>query len=211
MSEKGYLDGSRMATVFNMLRPRDLIWPYIVNNYMLGKKPFPFDLLYWNQDSTRMPAANHAFYLSEFYQKNTMALGQMILDGVRLDMSKVSMPIFELAAREDHIAPALSVFRGAKLFGGPVEYVLAGSGHIAGVINPPNPEKIKYQYWTNPDRTAPTLEDWMAKATETPGSWWPHWIEWLEKQSGAMIAARAPGSRLGTLEDAPGSYVKQRS
>ena len=136
MAERGYLDGSRMATVFNMLRPKDLIWPYIVNNYMLGKKPFPFDLLFWNQDSTRMTPANHNFYLREFYHENKLARGQMTIGGVRLDLGKVKLPIYELCAKEDHIAPAKSVFIGSRLFGGPVTYVLAGSGHIAGVINP---------------------------------------------------------------------------
>ena len=208
MAERGYLDGSRMATVFNMLRPRDLIWPYIVNNYMLGKKPFPFDLLFWNQDSTRMPAANHNFYLREFYHENRLARGQMALGGVRLDLGKVKLPIYELATREDHIAPAKSVYVSSRLFGGPVEYVLAGSGHIAGVVNPP-PEadkKPKYQYWTNPDRMD-TLEEWLQGAKETPGSWWPHWTKWLASHSGSMVDARQPGAKLGVIEDAPGSYV----
>lgn len=209
MRERGFLDGSRMATVFNMLRPRDLIWPYIVNNYLLGKKPMPFDLLYWNQDSTRMAAANHSFYLGEFYKDNKLALGQMVMGGHTLDLRKITIPVFELAAKEDHIAPAKSVFAGAKLFGGPVEYVLAGSGHIAGVINPP--DKVKYQHWTLSDISPPTLEDWIARATETPGSWWPHWLTWLEKQSGGYVPARVPGAQLGTIEDAPGSYVKVRS
>ncbi|MFM9849512.1 MAG: PHA/PHB synthase family protein [Hyphomicrobiaceae bacterium] len=211
MAERGYLDGSRMATVFNMLRPRDLIWPYIVNNYMLGKKPFPFDLLFWNQDSTRMPAANHNFYLRQFYHENKLAKGQMSIGGVRLDLKKVKLPIYELATREDHIAPARSVYISSGLFGGPVEYVLAGSGHIAGVVNPP-PEadkKPKYQYWTNSSR-APTLEDWIASAKETPGSWWPHWTKWLASHSGDMIDARTPGAALGVIEDAPGSYVRTK-
>ena len=150
MSERGYLDGSRMANVFNMLRPRDLIWPYIVNNYLLGKKPFPFDLLYWNQDSTRMAAANHNFYLREFYNHNRLAAGTLSIAGTRLDVHKVKMPVYELATKEDHIAPARSVFAGAQLFGGDVEFVLSGSGHIAGVVNPP--EKMKYQYWTSGKR-----------------------------------------------------------
>jgi polyhydroxyalkanoate synthase len=139
MAERGYLDGSRMANVFNMMRPRDLIWPYIVNNYLLGKKPFPFDLLFWNQDSTRMPAANHNFYLREFYNENRLTRGEMTLAGTKLNLKKVKLPIYELATKEDHIAPAPSVFTGAKFFGGPVEFVLAGSGHIAGVVNPPVP------------------------------------------------------------------------
>ncbi len=207
MAERGYLDGSRMATVFNMLRPRDLIWPYIVNNYLLGKKPFPFDLLYWNQDSTRMPAANHRFYLREFYHENKLAKGEMKIAGTRLDLKQVKLPIYELATREDHIAPAKSVFVGSKLFGGPVEFVLAGSGHIAGVINPPDPKRIKYQYWTN-KKSAETLEEWIAGAKETPGSWWPHWVKWLAKHSGKRVPAREPGAVLGIIEDAPGSYVK---
>ncbi len=212
MAEKGYLDGSRMATVFNMLRPRDLIWPYIVNNYMLGKKPFPFDLLYWNQDSTRMPAANHNYYLREFYHENKLAKGLLSIGGIRLDLKKVTIPIYELAAREDHIAPAKSVFIGSRLFGGPVEYVLSGSGHIAGVINPPpaDGKRPKYQYWTN-SRRADTLEEWLAHAEETPGSWWPHWGKWLAKQSGSMVPARTPGAKLGVIEDAPGSYVRAKA
>ncbi len=207
MEAKGYLDGSRMANVFNMLRPKDLIWPYIVNNYLLGKKPMPFDLLYWNQDSTRLPAANHAFYLDEFYNKNALAEGQMVLDGQSLDMRKVKIPIYELAAREDHIAPAVSVFRGSRLFGGSVEFVLAGSGHIAGVVNPYNPERVKYQYWTGPYEGG-DLEKWFKKASEHPGSWWPHWIGWLTERSGEEIEPREPGANLGAIEDAPGSYVK---
>ncbi len=210
MAEKGYLEGSQMSTVFNMLRPKDLIWPYIVNNYMLGKKPMAFDLLFWNQDSTRMPAANHNFYLRNFYHENKLATGQLTLDNTRLDLKKIKLPIYELAAKEDHIAPAESVFIGSRMFGGPVEYVMAGSGHIAGVVNPPDPKKVKYQYWTN-DKPAKTLEDWIKGATETPGSWWPHWVKWLSAHSGSMIKARTPGAKLGTLEDAPGSYVKTKA
>ena len=208
MAERGFLDGSRMATVFNMLRPKDLIWPYIVNNYMLGKKPFPFDLLFWNQDSTRMTPANHSFYLREFYHENKLARGQMSIGGVKLDLSKVTLPIYELCAKEDHIAPAKSVFIGSRLFGGPVTYVLAGSGHIAGVINPP--DRPKYQYWTN-SKTTDTLEAWLAGAEEHPGSWWPHYADWLAKHSGAKVPARTPGAKLGVIEDAPGSYVKAKS
>ncbi len=209
MAERGYLDGSRMANVFNMLRPRDLIWPYIVNNYMLGKKPFPFDLLYWNQDSTRMPAANHSFYLRQFYHENRLAKGEMTVAGTRLSLGKIKLPIYELATKEDHIAPAKSVFIGSKLFSGPVEFVLAGSGHIAGVVNPP--DKIKYQYWTAPKAAADTLEEWTQMAREHPGSWWPHWSEWLAKQSGGWTVPREPGERIGAIEPAPGSYVKAKS
>ena len=205
MSERGFLDGSRMAAVFNMLRPRDLIWPYVVNNYLLGKKPFPFDLLFWNADSTRMPAANHAFYLREFYHENRLSKGEMELGGVKLDLSKVNIPIYELFAREDHIAPAASVFRGSRLFGGDVRQVMAGSGHIAGVVNPP--AKKKYQHWTG--APAETLDEWIETATEVPGSWWPDWAAWLQNLSGEKVPARDPSAGVfEPIEDAPGSYVK---
>lgn len=208
MTERGFLDGSRMANVFNMMRPRDLIWPYIVSNYMLGKKPFPFDLLYWNQDSTRMAAANHKFYLREYYNENKLARGEMTIAGTKLDLQKVTLPVFHVATREDHIAPAASVYRGSKLFGGPVDFVVAGSGHIAGVVNPP--DKVKYQYWVGGDKDAPELGDWLKTAAEKPGSWWPYWIQWLAGHSGGWTVAREPGRTLGVIEDAPGSYVKAR-
>ena len=169
MAERGYLDGSRMATVFNMLRPKDLIWPYIINNYMLGKKPFPFDLLFWNQDSTRMPAANHSFYLREFYHENKLARGQMSIAGVKLDLGKVKLPIYELCAKEDHIAPAKSVFIGSKLFGGPVTYVLAGSGHIAGVINPPGPPEVSVLDQRQEGRNAWRLGSRGHRSIRAPG------------------------------------------
>jgi polyhydroxyalkanoate synthase len=208
MSEVGYLDSSRMSAVFNMMRARDLIWPYVVNNYMLGKKPPPFDLLFWNADSTRMAAANHAFYLHEFYKANKLSKGELVLGGVKLDLSKITIPIFQMAAREDHIAPADSVFKGSRLFGGKVRFVLAGSGHIAGVVNPP--AKPKYQHWTGP-KEAESLDDWLAQAEEHPGSWWPHWIKWLAKRSGDEVSARQPGhGALEAIEDAPGSYVKAK-
>jgi polyhydroxyalkanoate synthase len=207
MAEQGYLDGSRMAAVFNMLRPRDLIWPYVVNNYLLGKKPFPFDLLFWNADSTRLPAANHAFYLREFYHLNRLAKGEMQLGGVKLDLSRVKIPIYELFTKEDHIAPAASVFRGSKLFGGPVRLTMAGSGHIAGVVNPP--DRKKYQFWSN--GPAANLQEWMATAAETAGSWWPDWASWLAAYSGPKVPAPDPsGGPLWAIEDAPGSYVKSR-
>ncbi|MEL6287596.1 MAG: class I poly(R)-hydroxyalkanoic acid synthase [Pseudomonadota bacterium] len=210
MAQTGYLDGAKMAGAFNMLRPGDLIYPYVVNNYLLGKKPMKFDLLFWNQDSTRMPAANHAFYLREFYQHNRLAKGEMTIAGRRLDLGAVDIPIYELATREDHIAPPGSVYTGAKLIGdgAHVRFVLAGSGHIAGVVNPP--EKNKYQYWTNAAGMAPdTLDDWLAGAEETAGSWWPDWITWLRQVSGKMVAARTPGEGpYEALEDAPGSYVR---
>jgi polyhydroxyalkanoate synthase len=207
MNERGFLDGSRMANVFNMMRPRDLIWPYVVNNYLLGRKPFPFDLLYWNQDSTRIAAACHAFYLREFYNENKLAKGQLELGGVKLDLSKIDVPIFTVATRDDHIAPAESVYLGARMFSGSVEFVLAGSGHIAGVINPP--DKVKYQYWTHKSLKPKQLDEWITKATEHPGSWWPHWIEWLHRKSGNWTLPREPGENLGIIEPAPGSYVQK--
>jgi polyhydroxyalkanoate synthase len=207
MAEHGYLDGSRMAAVFNMLRPRDLIWPYVVNNYLLGKKPFPFDLLYWNADSTRLPAANHAFYLREFYHLNRLSKGELKLGSVKLDLKRVKIPIYELFTKEDHIAPANSVFIGSKLFGGAVRTVMTSSGHIAGVVNPP--AKKKYQFWSGDP--APTLSEWMATAKETAGSWWPDWSAWLARLSGTKVEARDPSAGpLKPVEDAPGSYVKER-
>jgi polyhydroxyalkanoate synthase len=210
MAQKGFLDGARMSTVFNMLRPKDLIWPYIVNNYLLGKQPFPFDLLFWNSDSTRMPPANHSFYLREFYRYNKLAQGLLNFGGVPLDLSRVTIPIYELATREDHIAPAQSVFAGAKLFGGPLRFVLAGSGHIAGVVNPP--EKPKYMHWILTDgdpKTLPSVESFISRAHEYPGSWWPDYAAWLSTFSGAQVPAREPGGdAFPPIEDAPGSYVR---
>jgi polyhydroxyalkanoate synthase len=210
MAQKGFLDGARMASVFNMLRPKDLIWPYIVNNYLLGKHPFPFDLLYWNSDSTRMPPANHSFYLREFYQHNKLAQGLLRIGGVPLDLSRVTIPIYELATREDHIAPAQSVFTGAKLFGGPLRFVLAGSGHIAGVVNPP--AKPKYMHWILGDgdpKALPSVDEFVAKAQEFAGSWWPDYSKWLSGLSGEQIPARQPGAdSFLPIEDAPGSYVR---
>ncbi|HEV2558812.1 MAG TPA: class I poly(R)-hydroxyalkanoic acid synthase [Microvirga sp.] len=205
MKARGYLEGSRMANAFNMLRPNDLIWPYMVNVYMKGNSPFPFDLLYWNSDSTRMPAANHSFYLRNCYLENNLVKGKMEVGGVKLDLSKVKIPVFNLAAREDHIAPARSVFEGSKAFGGPVDYVLAGSGHIAGVVNPVG--KAKYQFWTG-GPVKGELQDWIAEATEHPGTWWPYWFDWVESQAPKHVKAREPGGgRLKPLCDAPGTYV----
>ena len=156
-----------------------------------------------------MTAANHAFYLREFYHENALALCKMTMAGVELDPRKIAIPVYELATRDDHIAPAVSVFKGAKLFSGPVEFVLAGSGHIAGVINPP--DKVKYQHWTGKKPTgADTLETWVKTAQEHAGSWWPHWVDWLAGHSGDLVAPREPGTVLGVIEDAPGSYVRAR-
>jgi len=210
MKEQGYLEASRMATAFNMLRSNDLIWPYVVNNYLRGKKPYPFDILYWNADATRMPAANHSFYLRNCYLSNRLSKGDMEIAGVTLDLRKVKVPVYNLATREDHIAPAKSVLYGSQFFGGPVSYVLAGSGHIAGVVNPPG--KAKYQYWTGPEPEGSELDKWLASAQEHPGSWWPHWFDWLKALGAEKVPARpVGGGKLKPLEDAPGSYVKVRS
>ncbi|QLF70316.1 class I poly(R)-hydroxyalkanoic acid synthase [Peteryoungia desertarenae] len=208
MQQTGYLDGSKMASAFNMLRASELIWPYFVNNYLKGQDPMPFDLLYWNSDSTRMAAANHSFYLRNCYLNNTLSQGKMQLAGKTLLLKDVKIPIYNLATREDHIAPAKSVFIGSQCFGGPVEYVLSGSGHIAGVVNPP--DKQKYQYWTN---GAPKgdYESWVESAKETPGSWWPHWQRWIENLNSERVPARKPGGdALNAISDAPGSYVLAR-
>jgi polyhydroxyalkanoate synthase len=210
MKERGYLEASHMVTAFNMLRSNELIWPYIINNYMRGKKPYPFDILYWNSDATRMPAANHSFYLRNFYLHNNFTKGEMEIDGVKLDLGKVTTPIYNLATREDHIAPAKSVLTGSRFFGGSVKFVLAGSGHIAGVINPP--DKAKYQYWTGAKPEGSDVDAWMAKATEHPGSWWPDWLDWLKAIDDKTVPARAiGGGKLKAIEDAPGSYVKVKS
>jgi len=208
MAERGYLEGSKMATAFNMLRSNDLIWPYVINNYLKGKTPFPFDLLYWNSDATRMPAANHSFYLRNCYLDNKLSKGEMKIAGETMDLGRITIPIYNLATREDHIAPAKSVFLGSKFFGGPVRYVLAGSGHIAGVINPP--AKPKYGYWTGGPPVG-NIEGWLEKAEEHPGSWWPDWLEWIKAQDPAEVPARQPGGgAYAPIEDAPGSYVRVR-
>ena len=176
---------------------------------MLGKSPMPFDLLYWNSDTTRMPEKLHLSYLRQCYKDNALALGKMILGGVKLDLSKVTVPVYLQSAKEDHIAPANSVFKAVKLFGGPVRFIIAGSGHIAGVINPPAAKK--YQYWTNEKKTE-TVDGWRTSATEHPGSWWPDWDRWLSALSGEKIPARKPGDgKLKVLGDAPGDYVKVKA
>ena len=207
MAERGYLEGGKMSTVFYLMRSNDLIWPYVINNYLKGKAPFPFDLLYWNSDSTRMPPANHSYYLRSCYIENRLAKGEMEVDGIKLDLKNVTVPVYELATREDHIAPAKSVFLGSSFFSGPVRFVLAGSGHIAGVVNPP--DKQKYQHWTGPKPTSADLDQWIASAQEHPGSWWPDWAAWIKSHDPAEVDARVPGGgKLAPIEDAPGSYVK---
>lgn len=210
MKQAGVLEGSKMAMAFNMLRSNDLIWSYVVSNYLKGKEPAAFDLLHWNSDATRMPAANHSYYLRNCYLENRLSTGTMVIDNTQLDLSKVKVPIYNLATREDHIAPAESVLYGSQFFGGPVKYVLAGSGHIAGVVNPP--ELGKYQYWTNDRIQGVTLADWFKDAQEHKGSWWPDWRAWLETIDEERVPARVPDAGpLHVLEDAPGSYVRVRA
>ncbi|MBN8969371.1 MAG: class I poly(R)-hydroxyalkanoic acid synthase [Rhizobiales bacterium] len=210
MQQAGVLEGVRMSMAFNMLRSNDLIWPYVINNYLKGQQPSTFDLLHWNSDSTRMPAANHSYYLRNCYLENRLSAGTMVLDNTILDLSKVKIPIYNLATREDHIAPPQSVLYGSQFFGGPVRYVLAGSGHIAGVINPP--ATGKYQYWTNDRIDYPAVENWLKDAQEHKGSWWPDWQAWLKAIDAETIAARPVGTgALPAIEDAPGSYVRMRA
>ncbi|HEY3694126.1 MAG TPA: class I poly(R)-hydroxyalkanoic acid synthase [Phenylobacterium sp.] len=205
----GVLSGKTMADTFNMLRANDLIWSFFVNNYLMGREPKPFDLLFWNSDQTRMPKALHLYYLKKFYGENALARGELTLGGVRLDPGAVQTPVYIQSSKEDHIAPARSVYKGARLFGGPVTFTMAGSGHIAGVINAPAARK--YQHWTN-QALPESVEDWQAGAVEHPGSWWPHWVEWLKVRSGNHIPARDPAKgRFDVVDDAPGTYVKVKS
>ncbi|HYN46171.1 MAG TPA: class I poly(R)-hydroxyalkanoic acid synthase [Allosphingosinicella sp.] len=210
--DKGYLDGRYMAATFNLLRGRDLIWSYVTNNYLLGQDYPQFDLLHWNGDTTNLPADWHRAYLQIFYRENRLVQpGGIVIDGVPIDLRTVKTPTYVQAGREDHIAPPQSVWKITHHFAGPLKFVLAGSGHIAGVVNPP--EAGKYQYWTN-DKKVETLDDYIAGATETKGSWWPDWMAWIRGISGEEVAAkgaRAPGKgKLKGIEDAPGSYVKAR-
>jgi polyhydroxyalkanoate synthase len=210
MHKRGFLEGSEMATTFNMLRANDLIWSFVVSNYLLGQEPFPFDLLYWNDDSTRMPAKMHSFYLRRMYQQNDLVRpptdpNAIVLDGVTIDLRKVKLPTYILSTREDHIAPWASTYRATQLYAGKVRFVLAASGHIAGVVNPP--EAGKYSHWVHDDLPAEP-ETWFKGATELSGSWWPDWQRWVVAQDKAMVPARVPGDgALTPLADAPGTYV----
>lgn len=209
MESRGYLEGRDMATTFNMLRANDLIWSFVVNNYLLGQEPFPFDLLYWNDDSTRMPAKMHSFYLRRMYQENDLVKpGGIELDGVKLDLRKIKLPAYILSTREDHIAPWKSTYRATQLFKGPTRFVLAASGHIAGVVNPP--AKNKYQYWTGGSPVG-AFDEWLTNTSEHPGSWWNHWQKWIESQDDARVPARQPGENGSEiLGEAPGTYVRIR-
>ncbi len=207
MHRRGYLEGSEMATTFNMLRANDLIWSFVVNNYLLGNEPFPFDLLYWNADSTRMPARMHSFYLRKMYQENLLKEPNGIsLAGVPIDLRRITVPAYFLSTREDHIAPWKSTYRGTQLLSGPKRFVLAASGHIAGVVNPP--DGGKYGHWVGTDLPRDP-EAWLAGATEMAGSWWPDWHRWVVSHHKETVPARQPGAgKLKAIEDAPGSYVK---
>ena len=206
MSRRGYLDGAEMAAMFNMLRANDLIWSFVVNNYLLGNEPFPFDLLYWNSDSTRMPARMHSFYLRNMYRANKLAEpGGICLAGVPIDLSRITVPAYFLSTRDDHIAPWRTTYTGTHLLHGPTRFVLAASGHIAGVVNPP--ESGKYSHWIN-EQLSPTPEGWLAGATEIAGSWWPDWQRWAVALDGERVPAREAQD---AIEDAPGSYVRVRA
>jgi polyhydroxyalkanoate synthase len=210
--EKGFLDGRYMAATFNLLRGRDLIWSYVVNNYLLGEEPAPFDLLHWNSDTTNLPAGWHRDYLESFYKGNKLAeKGGISVDGVKIDIGRVKTPSYIQAGREDHIAPPQSVWKIMDHFAGPKRFVLAGSGHIAGVVNPPAAQK--YQYWVN-EKPSATLDDFVEGAAEHKGSWWPDWLAWLKVQNPETVkaeGARIPGKgKVKAIEDAPGSYVKAR-
>ncbi len=212
LSAPGYLDGRYMAATFNLLRGRDLIWNYVVNNYLLGEDYPPFDLLYWNGDTTNLPAKWHHQYLTDLYRDNKLAQpGAIVIDGTPIDLRKVETPCYIQAGKEDHIAPPKSVWKAMGHFSGPIRFVLAGSGHIAGVVNPPS--KQKYQYWTC-EESVTTLDQYIAAAKETPGSWWPDWINWIKELDPAQVAvkgSRIPGKgELAAIEDAPGSYVRSR-
>ena len=209
VAEKGYLEGHHMAEMFNMMRENDLIWSFVVNNYLLGRDPMPFDMLYWNADSTRLPATMLVTYLRKIYQDNgLMKPGHLVLDGVPIDIGKIETPCYVLATKDDHIAPWVSSYPATRSFAGPVRFVLGASGHIAGVINPPGANK--YCYWTNA-KTPATPADWFANAERHEGSWWPDWGKWLTRKAGPTVPSRQPGDgALAPIEEAPGSYVNVR-
>ena len=208
MQEKGYFDGAKMAEAFNLLRANDLIWSFVINNYLMGRDPFPFDLLYWNSDSTRMPRAMHSAYLRDMYQHNRLREpGGISLAGVPIDLTTIDLPIYILSTREDHIAPWRSTYAATRLYCGPIRFVLAMSGHIAGVVNPPAANK--YGYFTG--ELAPTPDAWLESATAHDGSWWPDWDTWVSAHDGGETQPREPGAgALPVIEDAPGRYVKVR-
>ncbi len=208
MADKGYLQGSELRNTFSLLRSNDLIWSYVVNNYMLGREPFPFDLLYWNDDSTNMPAAMHSFYLRKMYQENLLCKpGGIVINDTPIDVTKIRTPSYFLSTKDDHIAPWKATYEGMHLLSGEKTFVLSGSGHVAGVVNPP--AVGKYNYWINQTiDERDHAEDWLRKAHKESGSWWPHWERWLQGFAGAKTAPRQPQN---AIEDAPGSYVKMKA
>ncbi len=212
MDDKGYLEAGRMSTTFNLLRSNELFWSYAVNNYLRGKDPSAFDLLHWNSDSTRMTAKNHAFYLRHLYMLNDITQNRLHLAGQDIDLGEIEIPVFTLAAKEDHIAPAKSVLLGSSFYGGPVEFVLAGSGHIAGVINPPSKNKYGFMTDGKAGKAADDLDYWVNSATQHEGSWWPYWDKWIKSLDNEQVSARKLGNKqYKILEEAPGSYVKKQS
>jgi polyhydroxyalkanoate synthase len=210
MRERGYLEGSEMASTFNMLRANDLIWTFVINNYLMGRDPFPFDLLHWNCDATRMPATMHSFYLRNMYMRNALREpGGITLDGMPIDLSASRVPTYFVSAIEDHIAPWKTTYAGTSILGGPSRFVLSGSGHIAGMINPPAANK--YGYWTNA-KLPPTPDEWLEGANQHEGSWWTDWQAWIGERTGRDVAPRIPGKgKLKALADAPGTYVRIRA
>ena len=210
MNERGYLDGKEMATTFNMLRANDLIWSFVINNYLLGQQPIAFDLLYWNADSTRMPARMHSTYLRKMYLENVFCEpGSMAIDGTPIDLGAVDIPTCMVSTVEDHIAPWKSTYAGAKLFAGKVDFILSKAGHIAGIINPPG--KRQYGHFTGPDIKDLDADEWLDAAEVQDESWWDRWAAWLAEEAGPKVSARVPGDgALAVIEDAPGSYVKVR-
>ncbi len=206
MEERGYLDGAEMAGTFNLLRANDLIWSFYINNYLMGNDARPFDLLYWNSDSTRMPACMHSFYLRKMYMQNLLREhGELEIDGTPIDLANVTVPVCFVSANEDHIAPWKSTYAGVKLFGGSKRFILGGSGHIAGIVNPPEANKYGYRVTSRPPADA---ENWAAKAEVHQGSWWPEWQRWVKGKAGKQVDVRMPGdAALGVIEDAPGTYV----
>ncbi len=208
--EKGYLESRHMSNVFNMMRDNDLIWSFVVNNYLRGRKPMAFDLLYWNADATRMPAAMHSFYLRKMYLENKLIEpGGIAMNGVPIDLRRIKIPVYQLSTETDHIAPWRATYSPSQIYSGPYKFVLSGSGHIAGVVNPPSARK--YCYWTNP-HNPPKPDDWLRDATRHEGSWWPDWTDWVGALAGDKVKARIPGEgKLKAIEDAPGTYVKMRA
>lgn len=210
MEVEGYLDGRLLMNTFNMLRSNDLLWSYYVNNYLCGQEPFPFDVLFWNCDSTNLPAAMHRFYLRHFYLNNELIQGELPILDVLADIHDVTVPAYFISTAQDHIAPWKTTFKGAQALKGPVTFVLGASGHIAGIVNPPCNEKYDYQTTSAPIKDFKNAEDWLEAAESQDGSWWTHWGEWIKTQSGSHIAARQPGQHLPIVEKAPGEYVKKR-